>query len=190
MILGYSLFFLSNNGEVALGRSGRESYGDSAIGYVQVKSENKCAVKAIVTPAHKISKKRDGATVICNEEDEVVLSALCDSCAGFCEAASMPLPFSHGFIDEVRSYQLHWKKSKLSTGGKSLKFVKGKDLGKRQVNQLSFKNGSFLFGVLKVRKEMGINDTILTKYYRRKTADSLITFGFLPVVAAKFKGCF
>ncbi|GBM70040.1 hypothetical protein AVEN_220889-1 [Araneus ventricosus] len=63
-------------------RSGRESYGDSAIGYVQVKREtNLCRVKAIVTPLHKITKKGYGVTVICNEEDEVVLSALCDSCA-------------------------------------------------------------------------------------------------------------
>ncbi|GBM59212.1 hypothetical protein AVEN_60408-1 [Araneus ventricosus] len=62
--------------------SGRESYGDSAIGYVQVKYENNlCTVRAIATPEHKISKKGYGVTVICNEEDEVVLSALCDSCA-------------------------------------------------------------------------------------------------------------
>lgn len=38
-------------------------------------------MKAIVTPEHKISKKGYGVTVTCNEEDEVVLSALCDSCA-------------------------------------------------------------------------------------------------------------
>ncbi|GBN26381.1 hypothetical protein AVEN_64532-1 [Araneus ventricosus] len=58
------------------------------------------------------------------------------------------------------------EKSKLSTVGKSLKFVIGKDLRKRQVNQLSLKNDSFLSGVLKVSEEMGIIDTILTKYYR------------------------
>ncbi|GBN26382.1 hypothetical protein AVEN_64533-1 [Araneus ventricosus] len=63
-------------------KSGRESYGDSAIGFVQAQPEtNLCRVKANVTPQHKISKKGYGVTVICNEEDEVVLSALCDSCA-------------------------------------------------------------------------------------------------------------
>ncbi|GBM89713.1 hypothetical protein AVEN_216825-1 [Araneus ventricosus] len=58
------------------------------------------------------------------------------------------------------------EKSKLSTVGKSFKFVKVKDLLKRQVNQLILKNDSFLSGVLKVSEEMGIIDTILTKYYR------------------------
>ncbi len=62
-------------------RSGRESYGDNAIGYVQVKRENNlCTVKAAVTPEHRISKKAYQVTIICNEDEEEVLSAQCDSC--------------------------------------------------------------------------------------------------------------
>ncbi|GBL81424.1 hypothetical protein AVEN_143708-1 [Araneus ventricosus] len=115
----------------------RESYGDSAIGYVQVKSENNlCTEKAIVTPEHKISKKRYGVTVICNEE--VVLSALCDSCAaslGGCKHAIAFLSWLHRRSEEpsVTEVTCYWKKSKLSTVVKSIKFVKGKDLGKWQV---------------------------------------------------------
>lgn len=63
-------------------RSRRESYGDNAVGYVQVKRENQlCTVKAVITPEHRVSKKGYEVTVICNEDDEEVLSATCDSCA-------------------------------------------------------------------------------------------------------------
>ena len=40
-------------------RSSRESYGDNAVGYVQVKRNgNVCTVKASVTPEHNVRKKR------------------------------------------------------------------------------------------------------------------------------------
>jgi hypothetical protein len=37
-------------------------------------------VKAAVTPEHRISKKAYQVTIICNEDEEEVLSAQCDSC--------------------------------------------------------------------------------------------------------------
>ncbi|GBM65843.1 hypothetical protein AVEN_12897-1 [Araneus ventricosus] len=95
-------------------RSGNESYGDSAIGYVQVKRENNLrTVKAIVTPEHKISNKGYGITVICNEEDEVVLSALCDSCAASLGGCKHAIAFLAWLHRRSESYQLQ---KSLATG--------------------------------------------------------------------------
>lgn len=63
-------------------RSGRENYGDNAVGYVQVKRDaNLCTVKAKVTPEHNIRKKAYDVTLLCNEVEEEILSVTCDSCA-------------------------------------------------------------------------------------------------------------
>lgn len=38
-------------------RSGRDSYGDSAVGWVQVRRDkNVCTVKAEITPEHNVNK--------------------------------------------------------------------------------------------------------------------------------------
>lgn len=38
-------------------RSGRDSYGDSAVGWVQVRRDkNVCTVKAKITPEHNVNK--------------------------------------------------------------------------------------------------------------------------------------
>ncbi|GBO36944.1 hypothetical protein AVEN_173953-1 [Araneus ventricosus] len=46
-------------------RSGRESYGDHAVGYVQVRRDaNLCIVKAKVTPEHSLRKKAYHVTLL------------------------------------------------------------------------------------------------------------------------------
>lgn len=63
-------------------RSGRENYGDNAIGYVQVKREgNICTVKAKVTPEHSIHKKGYSVSLVCDEQEEEVTSVKCEDCA-------------------------------------------------------------------------------------------------------------
>lgn len=63
-------------------RSERESYGESAIGYVQVKREKDiCAVKAKITPEHNVRQKCYNVTATCNETEEHILSVQCEDCA-------------------------------------------------------------------------------------------------------------
>lgn len=48
--------------------STRESYGDNAIGYVQIKRDGElCTVKSRVTPEHKVRKEGYRVTAIINE---------------------------------------------------------------------------------------------------------------------------
>lgn len=63
-------------------RSGRKSYGDSAIGWVQVKRCNKiCTVKAKITPEHSVRKKQYAVTCTVDEELENILTVQCHDCA-------------------------------------------------------------------------------------------------------------
>ncbi|GBN51433.1 hypothetical protein AVEN_151278-1 [Araneus ventricosus] len=56
-------------------RSGRESYGDYAVGYVRVRKDgNLCTVKAKVTPEHSLRKKSYDVKLLCNEVEEEILS--------------------------------------------------------------------------------------------------------------------
>lgn len=75
-------FYVLKGSIYSLFRSGRESYGDNAIGYVQVRREvNLCTVKAKVTPEHSIHKKAYNVSLVCNEIEEQILSVSCDDCA-------------------------------------------------------------------------------------------------------------
>lgn len=63
-------------------RSGRETYGDSAVGYVQVKREGDiCTVKVRITPEHSVRQKCYSVTLVCDEAQETVLSVQCEDCA-------------------------------------------------------------------------------------------------------------
>lgn len=63
-------------------RAGRESYGDNAIGHVQVKREGSiCIVKARVTPEHNVRKQPYAVTLVCREANEEIISVQCADCA-------------------------------------------------------------------------------------------------------------
>ncbi|KAJ8958354.1 hypothetical protein NQ314_006415 [Rhamnusium bicolor] len=60
----------------------RESYGDKAIGYVQLKRVNHiCTVKAKVTPEYKIHNKYYNVIIEVDEAEEIILSCKCLDCA-------------------------------------------------------------------------------------------------------------
>lgn len=62
--------------------STRESYGDNAIGYVQIKRDGElCTVKSRVTPEHKVRKEGYRVTAIVNETQSLVQSCQCEDCA-------------------------------------------------------------------------------------------------------------
>lgn len=70
------------NKNIALFRSTRSSYGDRAIGYVQVKRVGGiCTVKAKITPEHKVHSKNYNVITEINETKYEVLKCDCTSCA-------------------------------------------------------------------------------------------------------------
>ncbi|XP_037977958.2 uncharacterized protein LOC119691090 isoform X1 [Plutella xylostella] len=157
-------------------RSQRESYGDSAVGYVQVKREgNICTVKARITPEHNVRQKCYAVTLSCNEAEETILSVECEDCAahkGGCKHALAFLAWLHRRSEDPPSTSVdcYWKKSKLSSVGTSLKFIKAKDIcnapKKPKLVSTETSQESFLTVVIKDSKEVGDTDNQLMKYFK------------------------
>lgn len=60
----------------------RPNYGDSAIGYVQVlREKGTCTVEAKICREHRIRNKNYTVRVVIKEEDNIVMSAVCNDCA-------------------------------------------------------------------------------------------------------------
>ncbi|KYN18563.1 hypothetical protein ALC57_09121 [Trachymyrmex cornetzi] len=60
----------------------RENYGDTAIGYVQLKREGDlCIVKCRVCPEHKVRNKSYSTTLIITEATEKIIDVQCHDCA-------------------------------------------------------------------------------------------------------------
>ncbi|KYN12328.1 hypothetical protein ALC57_15499, partial [Trachymyrmex cornetzi] len=96
-----------------------ENYGDTAIGYVQLKREGDlCIVKCRVCPEHKVRSKSYSTTLIINEATEKIIDVQCHDCAA---------------ITEIACY---WKKSRLSSVGTVLKYIEVKDLGIQKILKL------------------------------------------------------
>lgn len=69
----------------------------------------------------------------------------------------------------VTSVACYWKHSKLSAVSKTIKFVKGKNIGKKEVIPLYPHSGVFRQTVLdNIRMTPDFGDTQLTKYYRER----------------------
>ncbi|KAF9808195.1 hypothetical protein SFRURICE_017347 [Spodoptera frugiperda] len=182
---------------VKAARSARETYGDSAVGYVQVKREgNICTVKARITPEHNVRQKCYSVTLVCDEAEETVLSVQCEDCAahkGGCKHAIAFLAWVHRRSEEPpsTSIECYWKKSKLSSVGTSLKFIKAKDMcdiPKKQpqpvcdanIAQASTSSGeSFLSLLIKYSKEVGDTDNQLTKYYNEPSDIEKLSIHYL-----------
>lgn len=63
-------------------RSTRESYGDSAIGYVKLlRQENICLVKGQICPEHRVRQKNYKVALTVDEEEEKIVDVNCDDCA-------------------------------------------------------------------------------------------------------------
>ncbi|KAG5871400.1 hypothetical protein JTB14_030676 [Gonioctena quinquepunctata] len=62
---------------IKLQRSGRQSYGDNAIGYVQLKQQGAlCELKAKITPEHKIKSRNYSVSCSINTKEKVVVNLL------------------------------------------------------------------------------------------------------------------
>ncbi|CAB3257902.1 unnamed protein product [Arctia plantaginis] len=155
--------------------SERESYGDSAIGYVQVKREKDvCIVRGRITPEHNVHQKCYNVTATCNETEGHILSVQCEDCAahlGGCKHAIAFLAWLHRRSEDPpsTSVECYWKKAKLSTVGTSLKYIKAKEITssqKRDIEPKRQQSASFL-SILK-NHSLGVNDmdNQLMKYFK------------------------
>ncbi|XP_046971058.1 uncharacterized protein LOC124538099 [Vanessa cardui] len=141
-------FFASNSDfcssefrNVKTSMSSRDSYGDDAVSYVQVKRED--------------------------EEEENVLSVRCEDCVasqGGCKHAIAFLMWIHRRSEEpsCTSIECYWKKSKLSRVGSSLKYITAKELSKG--NPVFPGNSSALKKFLQEAKKRKVADCELLKY--------------------------
>ncbi|GBP19934.1 hypothetical protein EVAR_11324_1 [Eumeta japonica] len=89
--------------DVFLERSSRASYGDDAISYVQLKRDaHLCTVKCKMCPEHKVHAKLYGCTLIIDEEDDVIVSVVCEDCVA-----------SRALIEKVKEETIEQSKSNL-----------------------------------------------------------------------------
>ncbi|XP_059053041.1 uncharacterized protein LOC131847469 [Achroia grisella] len=61
--------------------SARDSFGDDAIGYIQVKrASDVCTVKCRITREHRVRTTRYRCSIECNEKDHEILNITCEDC--------------------------------------------------------------------------------------------------------------
>lgn len=128
-----------------------------------------CTVKARITPEHKVRKTPYKVTLIFSEKDSVIQSVQCQDCAasaGGCKHAIAFLSWVHRRSEEpaTTSIKCYWSKSKLSSVGTSIKFIKAKDIAKQSSCQNNLTDGSFLRAVMGESRKRNLQ-TQLSKYF-------------------------
>ncbi|KAI8439312.1 hypothetical protein MSG28_013143 [Choristoneura fumiferana] len=119
--------------------SARESYGDDAIGYVQLHRERGiCTVKCKMCPEHKVRAKGYNVTLTVDESDCEIISCECHDCAasaGGCKHAVAFLMWVHRRTEEpsCTSIECYWKKSTLSKVGTTMKYITVQQMSKKEV---------------------------------------------------------
>ncbi|KAJ8670103.1 hypothetical protein QAD02_001362 [Eretmocerus hayati] len=117
--------------------SARESYGDSAIGYVCLRRDgNICTVKGMVCPEHKLRDKDYQVTLKVDEKFGKVVKLQCIGCAaseGGCKHAVSFLFWVHRRTESPSptETECYWKKSKLSSIGSSIKYIRAREMWKQ-----------------------------------------------------------
>jgi len=109
----------------------RASYGESAIGYVQVKRENNIiTVLAAVSPQQNVTSPSYLTEVVFDAKKNIITSASCDESG--CEAASAGckhgialISWLHRRSEEPAPTEVacYWKKSELSRVGSTIKYI-------------------------------------------------------------------
>ncbi|XP_037294959.1 uncharacterized protein LOC119189459 [Manduca sexta] len=114
--------------------SSRQSYGDDAIGYVQLKRDaTLCTVKCKICPEHKVRCPSYSVSLVVEEKEGIVISVQCHNCPasqGGCKHAVAFLMWAHRRSEEppCTSIKCYWKKSKLAKVGSTLKYTTIKEM--------------------------------------------------------------
>ncbi|KAJ8913304.1 hypothetical protein NQ315_010971 [Exocentrus adspersus] len=112
---------------IKLLRSGRQSYGDNAIEYVQLKQQGAlCELKAKITPEHKIKAKNYNVSCVINTEEKEVVNTKCKDCAaseGGCKHEVAFLMWLHRRSEEPSPTEkmCYWKKIQIIIGSDNRK---------------------------------------------------------------------
>ncbi|KAJ8720818.1 hypothetical protein PYW08_006283 [Mythimna loreyi] len=131
-------FFSAELRNVKTSISGRESYGDDAVGYVQLKrDQNTCIVKCTICPEHKVRSKPYAVSVVVNEAEESVTSVQCHDCPaseGGCKHGVAFLMWLHRRTEDpsCTSVECYWRKSNLAKVGSSIQVLTASEISKRK----------------------------------------------------------
>ncbi|KAJ8666314.1 hypothetical protein QAD02_007976 [Eretmocerus hayati] len=110
-------------------RSMRSSYGDLAVGYVQLlRKEHSCTLAARVCPEHKINSKTYTVVVVVDEESECIEKAECQDCAapqGGCKHSVALIAWLYRKSQEPppTSVECYWRKSLLAKVANTFKYT-------------------------------------------------------------------
>ncbi len=118
-------------------RAARESYGDHAIGYVQLKRVGSiCSLVARITPEHKNTATPYEVKSEIDEKKEDIISASCVCSAknGGCKHVIAFLCWLHRRTEDKSRTEVlaYWKKAPLSDVGKNIKTVFATDFAKKK----------------------------------------------------------
>ncbi|KAL1487866.1 hypothetical protein ABEB36_015516 [Hypothenemus hampei] len=145
----------------------RESYGDDAIGWVQLcRKKEVCTVKCQMCPEHKVRSASYKVTLVVNEKKRQIISCECHDCVaslGGCKHAVAFLMWVHRRSEEpsCTSVECYWKKSTLSRVGTSLKFIAADQLCKKKAKKHDVNSGLFLEFVQEAKKRKLSNCEVL-----------------------------
>lgn len=122
--------------------SSRKSYGDNAVGYVQLfRQSGICTVKCTMCPDHRVRGKCHSVSLVVDEINNEVISSQChDSAAsaGGCKHAVSFLMWVNRCIEEpsCTSIECYWRKQRLSQVVTSLKYITVGQIVKKELLEL------------------------------------------------------
>ncbi|XP_030747767.1 uncharacterized protein LOC115876204 [Sitophilus oryzae] len=162
------LFTSAEQRGVKAKRAQRESYGNSAVGYVELKQDNNiCTIKCKISPEHRVRSKDYTVIMEVNEDSEKILKAECQDCAaseGRCKHAIAFIMWVHRRSEEPSPTDVvsYWKKPKLSgvvfrtLVGTSLQYVTIQDFAKDAKQEtVDSNNSGFLEKFIEKANECG-----------------------------------
>ncbi|XP_045493660.1 uncharacterized protein LOC123697005 [Colias croceus] len=162
-------FYAPELRNVKTATAARESYGDDAIGYVQLRRESDlCTVKCKICPEHKVKASSYKVVMIVDEKKNEIISCQCTDCAasaGGCKHAVAFLMWTHRRSEEpsCTEVECYWKKSTLSRVGTSVKFITLDKMSKKQASRYE-ESKDLLTEFLHEAKKRKITNCELQKY--------------------------
>ncbi|XP_074115102.1 uncharacterized protein LOC141537822 [Cotesia typhae] len=160
-------------------RSGRQSYGDAAIEFVQLKLDgSECTLKCLICPEHRVHNKSYRVTLVLNIVDEEILSIQCHDCAassGGCKHSIAFLMWLHRQSEEPSptDVECYWRKSVLSQVGSSIKYIMMKDFASNKDTAAVTKPFNTLEEFVKRTKGKSVQSQILKYFNPVNTEQSL-----------------
>ncbi|XP_074097618.1 uncharacterized protein LOC141526482 [Cotesia typhae] len=159
--------------------SGRKSYGDAAIEYVQIKLQGpECTLKCLICPEHRVHNKSYRVTVVINIVDEEILLIQCHDCAassGGCKHSIAFLMWLHRRSEEPSptDVECYWRKSVLSQVGSAIKFIRVTDFDSETNITAVPKSFNTLQEFVNRTKQKNVQSQILKYFNSENTEKSL-----------------